>query len=164
MEPILQKRLIPLFHYALSPGGYLLLGNSESVGEYTNLFSTIARKWKLYRRKDLTLRTIGALSLPQLPTRTEPGAPGQVGEVKEKKPALREITERMLLRNYVPACVAVNEQGEILYVHGRSGKYLELPTGDATLNLLRAAREGLRILTRAAIRIPQHLHGVAHRY
>ena len=52
MEPVLQKRLLPLFHYALNPGGYLLLGNSESVGDFSNLFSVIERKWKLYRRKE----------------------------------------------------------------------------------------------------------------
>src|SRR5262249_16325496 len=71
---------------------------------------------------------------------------GPAGDLREKKaPALREITERMLLRNYAPACVAVNEHGEILYVHGRSGKYLELPAGDASLNILKAARDGLKI-------------------
>jgi two-component system CheB/CheR fusion protein len=146
MEPVLQKRLIPLFHYALSAGGFLLLGNSESVGEFTNLFTAMERKWKLYRRKDLTLGTIGTLTVPALPVRGEHVAAGGAGEAKERKaPALREVTERMLLRNYAPACVAVNEHGEILYVHGRSGKFLELPAGDASLNMLKAARDGLKI-------------------
>jgi len=146
LEPILQKRLLPLFHYALSPGGFLLLGNSESIGEFTSLFTTAERKWKLYRRKDFTVGAVGALTAPRLPMHAEHSA-AEAGsdEQKERKPPLREITERMLLRNYAPACVAVNEQGEILYVHGRSGKYLELPAGDASLNLLRAAREGLKI-------------------
>ena len=153
MDPILQKRLIPLFHYALSSSGFLLLGNSESVGEFTNLFTIIERKWKLYRRKDLTLGTMGALVLSRLPSHAEhPAGEGLAVETREKKPALREITERMLLRNYTPACVVVNEQGEILYVHGRSGKYLELPSGDANLNLLRAAREGLKIELANALR------------
>jgi len=65
---------------------------------------------------------------------------------------VREITERMLLRNYSPACVAVNEHGDILYVHGRSGQYLELPAGEASLNLLRTAREGLKIELANALR------------
>jgi two-component system CheB/CheR fusion protein len=153
MEPVLQKRLIPLFHYALSPGGFLLLGNSEAVGEFGNLFAVMERKWKLYRRKDLTLTTIGALTVPRLPIAADqPEVSTPAITHKERKPALRDITERMLLRNYSPACVAVNEQGEILYVHGRSGKYLELPSGDATLNVLRAAREGLKIELANALR------------
>src|SRR5262249_38088634 len=124
MEPILQKRLVPLFHYALSPGGFLLLGNSESVGEFTNLFNVSERKWKLYRRKDLTLGTPGALTVAQLP-RGEAGQHHGPPGTRDKQLTLRELTERLLLRNYAPACVAVNDQGEILYVHGRGGKYLE---------------------------------------
>src|SRR5439155_7238930 len=151
MEPVLQKRLIPLFHYALAPGGFLLLGNSETVGEFNNLFVTQDRKWKLYRRKDFTSGQLGPMALPHLPFRR-----GKHFETAEqpahKKPDVREITERMLLRNYSPACVAVNEHGEILYVHGRSGQYLELPAGEASLNLLRAAREGLRIELANALR------------
>jgi two-component system CheB/CheR fusion protein len=152
MEPVLQKRLLPLFHYALTPSGFLLLGNSESVGEFTNLYTVVERKWKLYRRKDLTLGTIGAMSVPHLPLAGDHVHHVGPAEAKERRASLREVTERVLLRNYVPACVAVNEQGEILYIHGRTGKYLELPSGEASLNLVRAAREGLKIELANALR------------
>ncbi|PWU12875.1 MAG: chemotaxis protein CheR [Verrucomicrobia bacterium] len=145
MEPILQKRLLPLFHYALLPSGFLLLGNSESVGEFTNLFTPVERKWKLYRRKDLT---IGMLPMHQMSApaeRHQHALVSAINEGKDRKTSLREVTEKLLLRNYAPACVAVNEHGDILYIHGRSGKYLELPSGDASLNIVRAAREGLKI-------------------
>jgi two-component system CheB/CheR fusion protein len=151
MEPVLQKRLLPLFHYALATGGFLLLGNSESVGEFTNLFLTVERKWKLYRRKEISFNAIASFAMP----RSLVGEGERAGagvESKERKTNLREVTERLLLRNYTPASVAVNERGEILYVHGRSGKYLELPSGDATLDLLRAAREGLKVELANALR------------
>jgi len=145
------KRLIPLFHYALSPGGFLLLGNSETAGEFKRSLCNGGSQVKLYRKKELTLGAGAAFKLQHLSFRRERRA-GQADDPVEKKPPLREITERMLLRNHAPACVAVNEQGEILYIHGKTGKYLELPAGDATLNLVRAARDGLKIELANALR------------
>jgi two-component system CheB/CheR fusion protein len=157
-DTVLQRRLLPMLHYALCPGGFLLLGSSETVGEFTNLFVPVDRKWKLYRRKELgheDRRGFGTAGAPA--ARRPPGAlPREgravLGERRERRPSLRELTERLLLRSYAPACVAVNEQGEILYVHGRSGKYLELPPGEASLNLVRASREGLKIELASALR------------
>lgn len=151
MEPVLQRRLIPLFHYALAPGGFLVLGTSESVGDFSNLFKALDRKWKLYRKKDMTFAGTGQVAIPNLPVRRQKPA-ARVEDSPEQKKPLREITERMLLRNYSPACVVVSEQGEILYVHGRSGKYLELPAGDANMNLLRSAREGMKVELANAMR------------
>jgi two-component system, chemotaxis family, CheB/CheR fusion protein len=152
MEPFLQKQLLPLFHYALSPGGFLFLGNSESVGEFTHLFLPLERKWKLYRRRDLAPGATRELNLPRIPLTDEDPLSGAPAEAGGRKANLREMTERLLLRNYTPACVAVSEEGEILYIHGRTGKYLELPPGEANLNLVRAAREGLRIELANALR------------
>src|SRR5207249_4106560 len=111
------------------------------------------RKWKLYRRKDAPLAPLGAMTLPQLAHagghRHERGT---AFDARQRKTNVRELTERLLLRDYSPACVAVNEQGEILYIHGRSGKFLELPSGEANLNLLRVARDGLRVELANALR------------
>ena len=160
MEPVLQKRMIPLFHYALAPGGFLFLGTSESIGEFGNLFSVIDRKWKLYRKKETLAGAISAMTVPHLPFHRERVAPG-AQDGPASKPSMRDIVERALLRDHSPACLAVDEHGEILYIHGRSGKYLELPHGEASMNVLRAAREGLKIELVSGLRkVLAHRHPV----
>jgi len=146
MQAELQRKVIPIFHYALNPGGFLFLGSSESVGEFTNLFEAIDRKWKLYLRKEVAFPHGVAVEMPvHVP-------PAARIEAKERKVNAREVTERTLLTDYAPACVTVNSHGEILYVHGRTGKYLELTTGEMSANILRAAREGLRLELATALR------------
>jgi two-component system CheB/CheR fusion protein len=151
MQGELQRKVIPVFHYALNPGGFLFLGSSESVGEFSNLFEPMDRKWKLYLRKEVAFpRGIG-LEIPvQVPERA--AAAAERGEAKEKKINVREVTERTLLTDYAPACVTVNARGEILYVYGRTGKYLELAPGEMSAHILRAAREGLRLELATALR------------
>ncbi|MGA2077517.1 MAG: chemotaxis protein CheB [Terriglobia bacterium] len=139
----LQKKLIPLFHYALNPGGMLFLGTSETVGEFVDLFATMDRKAKLYQRKE---ETAGAHRRGYLPNLSEDGSvPRPFGKAPvESKLAARELTERALLQHYAPPGALVNERGDILYLHGRTGKYLEPAPGEADLNILKMAREGLR--------------------
>ena len=141
----LQKRLIPLFHYALNPGAYLFLGTSETVGEFGDLFVTLDRKARLYqRRDDLHSAPHAALSsfLPQV-TAADTALPPAKAAVAKKLP-LRELTERVLLR-MAPAALLVNGQGDILYIHGHTGSYLEPPPGETTINnVIKMAREGLQ--------------------
>ena len=142
----LQKKLIPLFHYVLNPGGALFLGTSETVGEFVDLFSTLDRKSKLYNRNE----TVQAAHLPFLgkvfPSLREDGAaPRPSGRARgESKLQLRELTERAMLQQYAPVGALVSERGEILYLHGRTGRYLEPAPGESGLNILKMAREGLR--------------------
>jgi two-component system CheB/CheR fusion protein len=142
----LQKKLIPLFHYALNPGGMLFLGNSETVGEFVNLFATLDRKSKLYQRKEdlpgARRPAIGKVLLTPAGDRAIPRPP-MTARV-ESKIHLREMTERALLQQYAPVGALVNESGEILYLHGRTGLYLEPAPGEAGMNILKMAREGLR--------------------
>ncbi|MDP2791922.1 MAG: chemotaxis protein CheB [Rectinemataceae bacterium] len=148
MDADLQKKLIPLFHYALNPGGFLLLGTSETVGDFGSLFASLDRKAKLYQRKEsiqgAQAATLGRF-MPSAATRQDllPRAAGKIsGTVKFP---LRELTERALLQQVAPAAALVNGQGDILYFHGRSGNYLELPPGEAGINnILKMAREGLK--------------------
>ena len=132
MGPELQKKLIPLFHYALNPGGFLFLGTSESVGEYVGLFATLNRAAKLYQRKN-----DGASHPPSLgrfvPPLTRDGeAPRAAGKAAgDSGPQFRQITERTLLQQYAPAGALVNDHGDILYLHGRTGQYLEPAPGEA---------------------------------
>ena len=144
----LQGKLIPLFHYALNPGGFLFLGTSESVGEHNDLFVAVNRKWKLYRRKeDLLNRQPAALGRVLLPmTGRDVGSPPAAGEMADTgKLTLRELTEQALLDQIAPAAALVNGRGDLLYLHGRAGMYLEPQPGEAGVNnILKMAREGLR--------------------
>jgi two-component system CheB/CheR fusion protein len=170
MSGDLQKKIIPLFHYALNPGGTLFLGTSETVGEFGDLFSTLDRKLKLYQRKEdiysaqraplgrfLTPLTAIDVALPRAALLRH-GAGGQAGKTAHSassgqafpgKLPLRELTEQALLQQVVPAGALVNGQGNILYLHGRTGMYLEPAPGEAGVNnILKMAREGLgRALT-----------------
>jgi two-component system CheB/CheR fusion protein len=143
----LQKKIIPLFHYALNPEGVLFLGNSETVGEFATLFTPLDRKWKLYRRGEC----VSGLPLLMQEALAQPPAEGgaHVRGAKrespvEKKGVLRRMTEQSLLQHYAQTGVLVDAQGDIRYVYGRTGKYLELAPGDAGTNILRMGREGLR--------------------
>ena len=148
LGPELQKRIIPLFHYALQPGGVLFLGTSESVGEYGALFSTLDRKAKLYQRQEDPHGARRAALSRLLPS---PAAVEEVvarTPVKAASPArlpLREWTEQTLLEQIAPAGALVNRQGDIVYLHGRTGGYLELAPGVSGINnILEMACEGLR--------------------
>jgi two-component system CheB/CheR fusion protein len=144
MGPELQKRLIPLFHYALNPGGMLLLGSSESVGDFPGLLPVKDRTAKLYQRgelaPDVVLPPLSDLRLPVdagARRTTAHGAPGASA-------AARELTERTLLK-HAPSSVLVNARGELMYLHGQTGQYLEPAPGVPGLNILTMAREGLRL-------------------
>ena len=142
----LQKKLIPLFHYALNPGGFLFLGTSETVGEFADLFAALDRKSKLYQRKEDVHGAHRPAMGKFLPPLTEDGAaPRPAGKAPgESKLPLRELTEQALLQQYAPVGALVNERGDILYLHGRTGLYLEPAPGEAGMNILKMAREGLR--------------------
>ncbi len=144
----LQKKLIPLFHYALKPGGYLFLGTSEGVGEFNDLFAVLDRKSKLYQRKEDShrmARTALGRFLPPVMAIDATQARSAVRTGLSARQPLRELTEQALLQQLAPAGALVNSQGDILYLHGRTGMYLEVPPGDAGINnILKMAREGLR--------------------
>ncbi|MDZ4200413.1 MAG: chemotaxis protein CheB, partial [Kiritimatiellia bacterium] len=145
----LQKKLIPLFHYALNPGGFLFLGTSETVGEHLELFSGLDRKAKIYQRRDNfhgLQRTAPSRFLPPPAGAQEerPARPAARKAAPAKMP-LRELTETALLQEIVAAAALVTAQGDILYLHGRTGLYLEPAPGEAGVNnILKMAREGLK--------------------
>ena len=146
MSGELQKKIIPLFHYALKPGGMLFLGTSETVGEFSELFAMIDRKSKLYQRKEdtpgINRTALGKFLIPATEDGIALRASGKVPV--ESKPRLRELTEQGMLQHYAPAGALINERGDILYVHGHTGRYLEPAPGEAGMNILKMAREGLR--------------------
>lgn len=143
----LQKKLIPLFHYALNPGGFLFLGTSETVSEFAELFTAIDRKLKLYQRRE-DIRGAQRAALGRFLTAMAADVPVQAARVRPAgvgKLPLRELTEQALLQEVVPAAALVSANGDILYLHGRTGLYLEPAPGEAGVNnILKMAREGLR--------------------
>ena len=143
----LQKRLIPLFHYALNPQGLLFLGTSEGIGDFLTLFGALDRKAKIYQRKNTDLATVRTPSrfLPPLSALEAalPRVPGK--DTFAVKLPLRELTEQAMLAQVAPAGALVNSLGDILYLHGRTGMYLEPPPGEVGVaNVIKMAREGLR--------------------
>ena len=144
----LQKKLIPLCHYALNPDGFLFLGSSETVGEFHDLFATLDRKLKLYQRKGdfHTHRHVAwGRFIPPLTTMNKTAAIVAGKKADTGKLSLRELTERLFLQKLAPTGALVNAQGDILYLHGRTGMYLEPATGEVGVyNIIEMAREGLR--------------------
>ena len=146
----LQSKLIPMFHYSLRPGGVLLLGSSETVGTFGELFSTLDRKWKIFRRTEATSPYHGGVF-----TGYGVGAAGAArvadAALKAKRITFPEIARRVLLEHFAPPSVIVGERGDILYVHGQTGKFLEPSQGQPSMNVLDMAREGLKVQIRAAL-------------
>jgi len=145
----LQKRLVPLFHYVLNPRGLLLLGSSETIGRHGDLFSLVDKKWKLFRRKDTG---ISQQTWEFDSAAGEDGPRTDVDVRGGRHISVTEVAERALLDKFAPPCVIVNHKGDILYTHGRTGKFLELASGTASLNVYEMARDGLRLELNSAVR------------
>ncbi len=120
----LQKKVLPLFHYSLTREGFLFLGSSESIGEFAQYFSTIDRKWKLYKRKGTGLGQRQAVDM-HASTATDRRVDSQMAihGAPLKRANFREVAEKIILEDYGPTGVIVNEKSEVLYIHGRAGKY-----------------------------------------
>ncbi|UCF90410.1 MAG: PAS domain-containing protein [Desulfobacterales bacterium] len=143
MEPVLQKKILPLFHYTLTHNGVLFLGTSESIGEFAHLFSPIDTKWKIFQHKEYVRERIN--DYPRTPFYDV--LPTPQGFEEKRVPTVADIhhlAERIVLENYAPPCVLINEQYEILHFIGQTEKYLAPPTGKASFNVLKMAREGLK--------------------
>ena len=141
-----QHRLLPLFHYALKPKGILFLGSSETIGESERLFTVIDRKWKLFRRTSEPgefphlERFTGGL----MRATTEPKAEAEVPLPLMRPVSIPTLIQQLLVSRYAPAAVVVNTRGEVVYIHGHTGAYLEPAPGPPTHHLIEMAREGLR--------------------
>jgi two-component system, chemotaxis family, CheB/CheR fusion protein len=156
LSPVLQKKVIPIFHYALKEGGFLLVGNTEGLLlSGAEIFDLVDRKAKIYQKKSVPSSVTFGLTITA-PTIAEPGperlprGPREEGPAKTPVDVQREA-DRLLLSRYVPSAVVVNDQLEILQSRGRTNRYLELPTGKASLNLLKMARPGLLYELRSLI-------------
>jgi two-component system CheB/CheR fusion protein len=154
LEPVLQNKVISLFHYASRPGGYLLLGTSEGVGTATNLFSNVDRAHKIFLKKTSAVRLPCTFSLNHPAERAEHGAvhiPSKPPDTAWNCIEAQKEFDRRLLSQYSPATVFVNEDLEIIHSRGNVNRYLKLAPGRASLSILKMAREGLLLDLRNAI-------------
>ncbi|MFL6656614.1 MAG: chemotaxis protein CheB, partial [Massilia sp.] len=146
LEGDLQKKLLPLFHYSLKPGGILTLGSAETVGVATELFAPWPGKTRIYQRRETAVRVDSV----EFPTAVYGRARGHATEAAHGistapigGPNLQALTESLLLRRFSPAAVLTTDKGDIVYISGKTGKYLEPATGKANMNIFAMAREGL---------------------
>jgi two-component system, chemotaxis family, CheB/CheR fusion protein len=153
MEPELQKKLFALYYYALRPGGILILGSSESLGNNEDWFKEIDTKTKVYKRSN-TFRSNVLLNTPSSFYQRE------VTEKEKQLPTktvenIQTLADQFILQNYSPASVIVNEKGDIIYIAGRTGKYLEPVAGKANWNIHAMAHEGFRHELPGAFRLAE---------
>jgi two-component system CheB/CheR fusion protein len=152
----MQRKVLALFHYSLNPGGVLFLGSAETVSGPPELFTTLNSKWRFYRRATPgTPFTPLPYSIPKS-RESANGAP----DLGAQPPPLSKsaLVDQLVLQRFAPAAVLTNPQGDILYISGRTGKYLEPAAGQVNWNVYAMAREGLRdallILCQQALRQP----------
>ena len=138
----MQKKLIPLFHYSLTPGGILLLGSAETVGTFTDLFTPLNNKLRIFRRTDSVLRP-EPIDFPSSFAAPLPNG-AEIRPAPKPQPSLQSVADQLVLERYAPPALLVDDKGNILYVSGRTGKYLEPAAGKANWNIFVMAREGLR--------------------
>lgn len=153
MNSDLQEKLLPIFHHALKPDGLLFLGPSETIGSSRHLFETLDKRWKVFRCKEPLADTQSLLQIPSQRVTGDRGAIDVPRTALSAREAGHETTiERVLLQQLVPPSVVVNERGDIIYIHGRTGMYLEPSRGQPRHNILEMAREGLQIELTSAMR------------
>ena len=134
-----QKKLLPLMHYALNPGGLLVLGSAESAGGFGHLFLPLDKKWKVFQRIEARARP--GIEMPAVvPPRERPATVIEKGD--ESDMDILYAAQRALLDCYGPPAVVVNSEGDVVYVSGHIGKYLEPPSGKVNQNVFAMARRG----------------------
>lgn len=148
----LQNNLLPMFHYALRQKGLLFLGASESVGGNDNLFFAVDPRWKIYKRTDVPSRTPDLSRHAQKADVDEERDDKEKGDAQPRGKGLIRLIERVLMDRFVPTGIIVDSRGTVLYIHGRTGEYLEPEQQEPKNNVFEMAREGLRGPLTVAVR------------
>ena len=161
----LQSKLLPMFHYGLKPEGFLLLGSSETVGEFSSLFASIDSKHKLYAKQSLVSQLNFDLDFTPSSYAPTPLVPRpNLTPESTRDIDLYGLADQIVLNHYGPAGVLVNDRLEILQFRGQTGAYLEPAPGRASLNLLSMAKASLRLDLRTALYQAKQLNqGVGRR-
>ncbi|MDB6068579.1 MAG: luxQ [Pedosphaera sp.] len=141
---VLQKKIMPVFHYALKPSGFLLLGSSETIGGAAELFSLHDKRNKIYSKKASAYRPGLAMIYRDANEKLETSrVETRPGKSEPKVPDLQQFVDRLILSKWSPAAVVINSEMDVLLFRGRTGAFLEHASGNASLNLLKMARENL---------------------
>ena len=152
LGPVLQKKVLALFHYALKPTGFLLLGSAETIGKHADMYRTLDTKHKIYVKKaiaatlqlDFSAPLSASFSVAE-PAARERATPPLAGR------DLSKAVDRLLMKKYCPASVVINEQMDIVQFRGQTGEFLEPAPGEASFNLLRMARGALAMELREIV-------------
>ncbi len=142
IEPELQKQIIALFHYSLNPGGIMILGTAESLGNMHNGFEELDCRLKIFKRNSISMSS-ELIDFPSSFHRHKIVSKENTSATKSVE-NIQILADQILLQHFAPASVLINSKGDILYITGRIGNYLELVAGKANLNIHVMAREGLR--------------------
>jgi two-component system CheB/CheR fusion protein len=166
LEPVMQKQVIPLFHYALNPHGFLALGVSESIGTFTDLFTKVEKKQRIFMKQVTAGRPF--FEFPRLIRTAEPTEAAVTGTGVDGPLTLTGVdvyqeADRMVLNQYAPAGVLINEQMDIIQFRGDTSHFLRPAPGRASFNLLQMAREGLLTGLHSAITQAQKTGGIVNR-
>jgi two-component system, chemotaxis family, CheB/CheR fusion protein len=152
IQPVLQKRIIPILHYALKPSGFLVLGSSESISAFPELFSTVDKKHKIYGKKALTSRLHYDFARSYYPQQSTLRASGRESKSADRDELdVQAEADRVVLREHAPVGVVINREMEVVQFRGQTAPYLAPPPGRPSANVLKLARNGLAIELRALI-------------
>ncbi len=143
----LQERIAPLFHYVLNPQGYLMLGKSENVSQFSELFETVYNRWKIYRRRS----SVRAPSLDFGHFHTAPAVKKRKGDKTPPAFSPRAALTEAVADAFGPTSILLDSQLEIVYIHGDVEPYLSFRPGSAGLNVLDLARDQVRLDLRTLI-------------
>jgi two-component system CheB/CheR fusion protein len=147
LEPEMQEKLLAVFHFALNPGGYLFLGSAEGVGPLDDLFTPISKRGRIFRRLGQSTHPPQAFPVPA-PAATDAS---RVGAKVAPEPIMATLADQLLLDHFTPAAVVVRSGGQIVRFYGAMERYVALPKGEATLDVLTLARDALKPTLRAAL-------------
>jgi len=151
MEAELQKKLMTLFHYSLNPQGIMLLGSAENESSGNGFFTLLDSKLKFFKRSDLP-KTPVLSNFPSSFSQRKITLTEALHKPMKEIENIQTLADRLLLQRFSPASVLINDQGDILYITGKTGKYLEPAAGKANMNIYAMARKGLDTLLTGAIR------------
>lgn len=164
MDAELQKKLLGLFYYSINPEGYMVLGSAETLGSQSHFFDSLDNKLKIYKR-NVTNQTPELFDFPSSFSRTKPTNVEPMIPVKATS-SIQTLADQLLLQHFSPPGVLVNDKGDIIYISGRTGKYLEPAVGKANMNIFAMLRDGLQNEFPAAFRQailkkePVNLHNI----